>query len=180
MCPPLQFKIIGSYRDCLSRQVSEALKLQNTGNEILNSKNEYASNCLARIVVDMDKYERKKMDMKEEEDEKLAARRLEIFKQDKKRPKRSRSSQQEEIGQSTPTNKRPRLEISHPADDEMDLGLWLSLGEARCLQVGHLRRRVLIYKDSIVKIMDSWQATNAIGQGPEGVGARYPINQPNS
>ena len=87
-----QFQIIRTYRDCLSRQVSEALKIQNTGDEILNSKNEYASNCLARIVVDMDKYERKKMDRKEEEEEKLAARRLEIFKQDKKRPKRDWST----------------------------------------------------------------------------------------
>jgi hypothetical protein len=179
-CPPFQFKIIGSYRDCLSRQVSEALKIQNTGDEILNSKNEYASNCLARIVVDMDKFERKKMDRKEEEEEKLVARRLEIFKQDKKRPKRARSSPQEDIGQTTSSSKRPRLEISQPAEDEMDLGLWLLLGEARCLRVGNLRRRLEIDRDRIVKIMDSWQATNAMEHGPEGVGARYPINQPNS
>ena len=37
-----------------------------------------------------------------------------------------------------------------------------------------------IDRDIIVKIMDSWQATNAIGQESEGVRARYPINQPNS
>ena len=55
---------------------------------------------------------------------------------------------------------------------KMDLGLWLSLGEARCLRFGNLRRRLEIDKDRIVKIMDSWQATNAIGQGPEGVRAR--------
>ena len=62
----------------------------------------------------------------------------------------------------------------------MDLALWLSHGGARCLWVGNLRRRLEIDRDRIVKIMDSWQATNAMEQGPEGVGARYPINQPNS
>jgi hypothetical protein len=44
----------------------------------------------------------------------------------------------------------------------MELGLRLSLGEARCLRVGDLRRKLEIDKDRIVKIMDSWQATNAI------------------
>ena len=64
----------------LSRQVSEALRIQNSTDTLLNSKNDYASNCLARVVVDMSKYERRKQERLEDEKEELEARRLENFK----------------------------------------------------------------------------------------------------
>jgi hypothetical protein len=38
-CPPFRIKVIGTYKDCLTRQVSEALKIHNSMDE-----NEYASN----------------------------------------------------------------------------------------------------------------------------------------
>ena len=59
-CPPFRIKVIGSYKDCLTRQVSEALKIHNSKDELLNSKNEYASNHLSRIMVDMDSVSREK------------------------------------------------------------------------------------------------------------------------
>ena len=52
--PPFHIKVIGSFRDCLTRHVAEALKIHNSKDELLNSNNEYASNHLSRIVVDMD------------------------------------------------------------------------------------------------------------------------------
>ena len=59
-CSPFKMKVIGTYKDCLTRQVSEALKIHNSRDELLNSKNEYARNHLSRIVVDMDSVARKK------------------------------------------------------------------------------------------------------------------------
>ena len=67
-CPPFKIKVIGSYKDCLTRQVSEALKIHNSKDELLNSKNEYASNHLSRIVVDMDSVARKRQVQREEEE----------------------------------------------------------------------------------------------------------------
>ena len=65
-CSPFKTKVISSYKDCLQRQVSEALKIYNSKDELLNSKNEYASNHLSRIVVDMDSVARKKQVQREE------------------------------------------------------------------------------------------------------------------
>ena len=88
-CPPFKIKVIGSYKDCLTRQVSEALKIHNSKDELLNSRNEYASNHLSRIVVDMDSVARKRQVQREEEEERQAARMLESFKAAKMRPKRT-------------------------------------------------------------------------------------------
>jgi hypothetical protein len=69
-CPAFRFFILGTFSDCLSRQVAEALRIQNSKDSLLNSKNEYASNCLSRLFVDLDKFERKKFEKREEEKEK--------------------------------------------------------------------------------------------------------------
>ena len=73
-CPAFEFNILGSYTDCLSRQVAEALRIMSSKNMLLNSKNEYASNCLSRVCVDMDKYERRKLERMEEKQEKADLR----------------------------------------------------------------------------------------------------------
>ena len=57
--PPFQFTIISSYRDCLSRQIGEAMKILFSKDKLLNSKNEYLANNISRVMVDEDKYEKK-------------------------------------------------------------------------------------------------------------------------
>jgi hypothetical protein len=64
--PEFEFSILGVYRDCLSRQVAEALRIFYSDAHLLNSKNEYLANCLTRITVDEDKYERKKRERLED------------------------------------------------------------------------------------------------------------------
>jgi hypothetical protein len=39
-----------TYRDCLSRQVEEAIRIHYSKDTLLNSKNEYGSNVLARVM----------------------------------------------------------------------------------------------------------------------------------
>ena len=75
-CPAFRFSLLGSYTDCLSRQVAEALRIQNSKDSLLNSKSEYASNCLARVCVDMDRYERGKLEKLESEQEKTELKNL--------------------------------------------------------------------------------------------------------
>ena len=81
--PVFSFRIIGRYRDCLTRQVAEALRIMYTTDQILNSKNEYMANCLTRLCVEEDNYEKKKRERKEEEQEDI--KELEAFKAKHKR-----------------------------------------------------------------------------------------------
>ena len=46
--PKFTFTILKSFKDYLSRQVAEALMIHHSGDELLNSKNQY----LARVVVE--------------------------------------------------------------------------------------------------------------------------------
>ena len=49
--PEFIFRKISSFKDCLSRQIAEAILIRLSKDELLNSKNEYNSNCLARVTV---------------------------------------------------------------------------------------------------------------------------------
>ena len=50
--PDFIFRKLTSYKDCLSRQVAEAILIHYSEDSLLNSKNEYNSNCLARVTVE--------------------------------------------------------------------------------------------------------------------------------
>jgi hypothetical protein len=48
--PPFKFRVVKVYRDALSRQLGEAVGIWMSGDTLLNSKNEYLSNCISRIL----------------------------------------------------------------------------------------------------------------------------------
>ena len=73
--PDFKFRILGVFKDCLSRQVSEAMRIHSSQDHLLNSKNEYSSNCLTRLVVDEDKFEKKRKQKMEEQEENEEQRR---------------------------------------------------------------------------------------------------------
>ena len=79
-CPQFVFKILGTYKDCLSRQVSEAVKIHYSPDELLNSKNEYNANCIARVCVDETKFEKKKREKMESIEESRDKKAWEEFK----------------------------------------------------------------------------------------------------
>ena len=56
--PNFRFKITGTFKDCLSRQITEAMRIFLSEDEMLNSKNEYLANCLSRVQVSEDRFER--------------------------------------------------------------------------------------------------------------------------
>ena len=55
-------------------------KIHYSRDELLNSKNEYNANCLTRVVVEEEVYERKKRERKKEIEELEEKKRWEIFK----------------------------------------------------------------------------------------------------
>ena len=91
-CPQFSFTIKAKFRDCLSRQVAEAISIMYTKDQLLNSKNEYMANCLTRICVEENRFERKKREREEEEQEEKDKLRLFNFKERHRRPKRSRAA----------------------------------------------------------------------------------------
>ena len=81
--PPFKFKVKKTFKDCLSRQISEAVAIMMTGDSILNGKCEYLRNCIARVKVEEDDIERKKREMFEESEEKERLEAIEKFRKEK-------------------------------------------------------------------------------------------------
>ena len=81
--PPWRFRTIRVFKDCLTRQLSEAVMISLSGDALLNGKCDYLANCISRVTVNEDNYERKKREFREEMDEKERLQKLEEFKKEK-------------------------------------------------------------------------------------------------
>jgi hypothetical protein len=84
--PKMMFSVTARYRDCLSRQVGEALKIHYSNDIILNSKSEYMSNKLSRLTIEEDAWERRERARQEEEEERMAKEMVDEFKKSKSTP----------------------------------------------------------------------------------------------
>ena len=62
--PPFKIKVISSFRDSLTRQISESVRIDLRGGGVLNSKTEYSRCRLPRLTVDMDEWRSKKTEEK--------------------------------------------------------------------------------------------------------------------
>ena len=118
--PPFKFKVRKTFKDCLSRQISEAVAIMMTGDNILNGKCEYLRNCIARVKVEEDDIERKKREMFEESEEKERIESIEKFRKEKEpgllRIKRKRESQVN--NQQEYYLKKPRMMQAYNDEDE--------------------------------------------------------------
>ena len=76
----MEFTICSRFRDCLSRQIGEALKINMSRDILLNSKSEYLSNSVSRLCIKEDAWERKERTRKEEEEEEMDKKKVESFK----------------------------------------------------------------------------------------------------
>ena len=54
--PNFQFRVIGKYKDCLTRQIKEAIRVQNRPNN-LYSKGEWGGGTIPRLVVEKAEWE---------------------------------------------------------------------------------------------------------------------------
>ena len=81
--PPFRFKIVQQYRDCLSRQIGEAMRIFYSKDSLLNSKNEYLQNCISRITINEESWERKTRERREEEEERLEEEKMAEFRREK-------------------------------------------------------------------------------------------------
>ena len=134
--PPFRIKILKRYRDCLSRQVGEAIHILLSNDELLNSKNEYIQNCIARITVQEDLYERKARLLREEAEEKRLEMEIQTFKSTKRPAKRKPNYSLEpnkrlklslKAGGNMETSKEVREVVADPP--EREVGLLPQVGE---------------------------------------------------
>ena len=84
--PEMEFSVTGRFKDCLSRQISEALRINLSRDVLLNSKGEYGHNNVSRLTVQEDVWERRKNDRLAEEQEELIKKQVEEFRKQKSRP----------------------------------------------------------------------------------------------
>ena len=138
--PPFKFTIISTYRDCLSRQIGEAMKILFTKDKLLNSKNEYLANNISRVMVDEDKYEKKRREIREEKleaEEKKALEDFKLLRKKTEKRQRENANRLENQPRIEPLMKRRRLTPSRLenkwTEGELDLGKWLARAEERCL-----------------------------------------------
>ena len=60
--PNFTFKLVSSFRDALTRQVSEAVRIEQMGLGVLNSKSEYSRCGLPRISIDVEEWRKIKLE----------------------------------------------------------------------------------------------------------------------
>ena len=106
--PDFMLRKLTSYKDCLSRQVAEAILIHYSEDSLLNSKNEYNSNCLARVTVEETAYDRKKRERKEEEESLKEQKAWDSFKWSRG-PGKRRQDYEVPHGWNGKDRKRPRL-----------------------------------------------------------------------
>ena len=63
--PKFKYKIIGKFQDPLTRQLSESVRIEGAGPEILNSKSEYSRCRVPRLRIDMEGWKKEKEKEKE-------------------------------------------------------------------------------------------------------------------
>ena len=81
--PAFKFTVQKNFKDALSRQLGEAIAIYKSKDSLLNSKNEYVTNCISRITVQGGAIERKPRNRREEENEKAVELGLLEFKKRK-------------------------------------------------------------------------------------------------
>ena len=62
--PMFRFRVIRSFKDAMTRQISEAVRIELRGEGVLNSKSEYSRCRLPRLVIDHDGWKKSKQDEK--------------------------------------------------------------------------------------------------------------------
>ena len=83
--PTFSFHITGQFKYCISRQVTEAIQIMHSKDDLLNSKSEYSFNTISRITLEENELDTKKRAKLDEEVVKLEKHLLERFRLEKKR-----------------------------------------------------------------------------------------------
>jgi hypothetical protein len=167
---------------------------------LLNSKNEYNANCLARVKVDESKYEQKSRERLEASEE---AKEKEAWANFKNMKAGFRKRKEKDDTPDVPRAKKPRIEQA-PHSEVADLGDWLGMTEDVCQRAGELKKYLDMDKQRMLRRMETfgedqiltdiwpmWEEKlpcgwiegrdeNSIPDGGKPEGAGHPFNKPHS
>ena len=108
--PAFKFTIKTQYKDCLSRQVGEAIEILHSKDDLLNSKSEYLNNCLTRITITEQNWERRERERLEDEAEKLESAKIENFRIEKMKKSNSNAVSAHPSHPELPTMSTPLID----------------------------------------------------------------------
>ena len=69
------------FKDCLFRQIGESLRIKYSPDVILNGKSEYLDNCISRLTIEENQWERKERERNEEIQEEILKTEVVRFKE---------------------------------------------------------------------------------------------------
>ena len=69
--PKFNIKVVASFRDPLSRQLSEAIRIDLRGGNVLNSKSEYTRCKIPRLVINKEEWEKNAEEKRKKEKEEM-------------------------------------------------------------------------------------------------------------
>jgi hypothetical protein len=152
--PPFRLKVLISFKDCLSHQLSEAISIMMTEDNLLNSENEYLSNCISKITIEEGAMERKLRERNEEMKEKAEAEELLNFKEMKFKLL------------AAPVDKR-KGDIQPPGtgedkENENDAKKRRVESKSSGMEANNLRRRMETERNWKIQRMDSWKLENIL------------------
>ncbi len=67
--PKFKMKMISSFQDAMTRQISESVRIDLCGSGVLNSKTEYSRCRLPRLVIDHEGWKKAKVDEKKQQEQ---------------------------------------------------------------------------------------------------------------
>ena len=149
--PPFKINILRQYKDCLSRQVGEAIAILLSKDTLLNSKNEYIQNCISRITVEEDQFARRKRLLDEEQEEKQEEQRIKDFKEQKRPTKRKPST----IPIGWKNSKRRRVMEVNQEPSLLSLSTEDPIVDQPGGRLALLRRRMENEKQMVINYMDN-------------------------
>ena len=204
--PTFTFTILRSFKDSLSRQVSEAVTMFLSKDNLLNSKNEYVQNCISRVTIEEDKYQRKLRERLEEKEESDEADRLEAFKKEKLNrlhpiPRNIKDGPQpgegiksnlwsKRRGENIPEgwrqrqHKKRRTEnttssAEHIIEDLIDWWKWVTEDCLRAGRVGLLKERMKTEREFIINWMNNKSVVKTKSDRPNKAPKTLPLQMSN-
>ena len=105
--PKFVFRMVGKYGDCLTRQVKEAVRIQNRPGT-LNSKGEFGGGRIPRLVIEKSDYEERKARMDELKENEIIEKKWEDFVKGRKVKEQNKGKRKQTNHEEGPILKRRR------------------------------------------------------------------------
>ena len=142
--------------------MGEAIQILYSQDVLLNSKSEYLNNCLTRITITEQDWERRERERHEDEEERAQQSKIETFRQEKLRARLSSQKEEEYTGPiQGPTGQQQDEPLQQDSDDDEQ-------DTMRGHQVQQLQGSIQQendYMSNLLTLAGWWRMTESIAEG---------------